>query len=150
MIDKIGPLMEFQGEFRSQENLIIKGTIDGYVENSKDLVIEESAKIEANLKAKNITIKGKIKGDIEAEEKLEISATGEIIGNIKAKTISIIPGAIFIGQCESRLVNSRQMQVVNLDKADLSNINRKNNYNNEEKNIGIERNKMFLAAFFKK
>jgi len=102
---RFGSSVSFKGGFLLDEDMIIKGAITGFITSKKDLIIDESAILRANLKAKNVVVKGKIEGNVEADDKLEITATGQIIGDIKAKIVSILPGGHLIGQCYSDLVN---------------------------------------------
>ena len=61
------------------------------------ILVGETAKFKADIRANNITIKGSVEGNIQATNKVFISTKGQLKGNINAPTISIMDGARFRG-----------------------------------------------------
>jgi excisionase family DNA binding protein len=85
--------------FKDPVNLRIKGKFEGTLEVKGNLIISETAFVNANIKCENIVISGRVKGDIEAESKIELTNRAVLEGNIKTPKLNIADGAIFQGNC---------------------------------------------------
>ena len=103
-IDKIDTILgksaEFNGKIKSSGLLRIEGKFDGEIECEQDLIITESGRVNAELKARNAVIAGTYEGNILLKGKLEITNTGKVTGDIKVATLVIEDGAFFDGRCE--------------------------------------------------
>jgi cytoskeletal protein CcmA (bactofilin family) len=103
-VDKIDTILgkgvELDGKIKSSGLLRIEGRFEGEIECEQDLIITESGKVNAELKARNAFIAGTYEGDIILEGKLEIKSTGKVTGDIKVATLVIEDGAFFDGRCE--------------------------------------------------
>jgi cytoskeletal protein CcmA (bactofilin family) len=86
------------GKFEIEGSVRIDGKVKGEIEGGADLVIGDSAHIEASIKVKNLTVMGEIYGNVFCEDKLEIHNTGKLVGEITAKRLIIEENAIFEGQ----------------------------------------------------
>lgn len=85
--------------FKDPVNLRIKGKFEGTLEVKGNLIISDTAFVNAHIKGENIIIAGRVKGDIEAESKIELSSHAVVEGNIKTPKVEIADGAIFQGSC---------------------------------------------------
>lgn len=94
----VGPSVNVEGDFASEGNIIVKGTVSGSVHTSRHLLVESGAKIMANIRAGNALIAGEVKGNVKIKESLEISATARIVGDIEAKILAIEAGALICGK----------------------------------------------------
>lgn len=94
----VGPSVEVEGDFASEGNITVKGTVSGSVKTSKLLRAEEGSKILANVRAANAAIAGHIKGNINVSEKLELSSTAQILGDISCAVLEVAPGALIQGK----------------------------------------------------
>ena len=96
---RLGPLTTFKGEIRSEDNLIIEGKVQGTIDlPGKTLIIEKSARLEAQVSAHNVFISGEITGNVSASGKVVILAAGRVIGDISASMISVSDGSQFKGK----------------------------------------------------
>ena len=68
----VGPSVNVEGDFASEGNIVIKGTVSGSVFTSKHLTVEMGAKIIANVRAGSATIAGEVKGNMKIKESLEL------------------------------------------------------------------------------
>jgi len=96
----IGPSVKVEGDFVTEGNMIIEGTICGGVKTSKNLKIGSQAKVFANLTAANALIAGEVQGNIAITGKMELTSSAKIFGDIKVGTLSIAAGAILNGKCQ--------------------------------------------------
>lgn len=94
----VGPSVNVEGDLSSKGNIIVKGTVTGNVNTSKQLTVEKGAKIVANIKAGQAVVAGEIQGNIKIKESLELNSSSKIIGDISVKTLSVEPGAILYGK----------------------------------------------------
>ncbi len=92
--------VKVEGDFSSPGNVRIDGTVIGSVKAEGDLIVTETAVIQADVSAANAVVAGEIKGDIAAVEKLELLGTAKIHGNIACRTLTVEAGAVISGNCQ--------------------------------------------------
>jgi cytoskeletal protein CcmA (bactofilin family) len=92
---------ELDGVITFRDMLRVIGYIAGKVHSEKGtLIIDESARVDADLEVGVALISGCVRGDIVAHQKVEIGPNAKIYGNIWTKSIEIKNGAIFEGLCK--------------------------------------------------
>ena len=94
----IGVNTSFIGTMKSDGNIRIDGSVEGDIEVLGNLIIGETGRVIATIKAQNVHISGAVKGEITAVEQLEISPTGKVWGDITTAALHIEPGGLFRGQ----------------------------------------------------
>lgn len=94
----VGPSVNVEGDFASEGNIIVKGTVAGSVHTSRFLSVEMGAKIMANVRAGSAKIAGEVKGNLKVRESLELTSTARVMGDIEVKVLSIEPGALLFGK----------------------------------------------------
>ena len=94
----VGPSVNVEGDFSSEGNIIVKGTVNGSVHTSRVLSVEPGAKIIANVRAGSALIAGEVRGNMKVKESLELASTARVLGDIEVKVLSIEPGAIVFGK----------------------------------------------------
>ncbi|MCX7792096.1 MAG: polymer-forming cytoskeletal protein [Chloroflexaceae bacterium] len=94
----IGANTRFQGTLTSDGNIRIDGSVEGDIEVLGNLIIGETGRVIATIKAQNVHVSGAVKGEITAVEQLEISPTGKVWGDITTAALHIEPGGLFRGQ----------------------------------------------------
>ncbi len=94
----IGVNTRFVGTLTSDGNIRIDGSVEGDVEVLGNLIIGETGRVIATVKAQNVHVSGAVKGEITAVEQLEISPTGKVWGDITTAALHIEPGGLFRGQ----------------------------------------------------
>ncbi len=92
----------FDGTFRCETSMRIKGTVQGEIACDKSLVIEETAKVSAKVSAANATIAGKLDGSVTCDGRLEVLATGQVTGELTAGVLIIQEGAFFEGHLKMK------------------------------------------------
>lgn len=94
----VGPSVNVEGDFSSEGNIIVKGSVSGSVKTSKLLTVENGAKIMANVSAGNAVVSGSIKGNVRVADRLELNETAQVAGDIVCKVLSVAPGALIHGK----------------------------------------------------
>ncbi len=112
----VGHSVKLEGDFSSDENVRIDGSVSGTVKTNKNLLIGERASVEADVFADNATIAGRVNGNIDVKTKLELLETARIAGDIKAGVLSINAGAVFSGQCSMSTEQSGAVDAVKTEK----------------------------------
>jgi len=97
----IGPGIKINGDISGDEDLVIKGQVDGKVDlGSNEVEIDQSGHVTADVSAKVVKIAGKVRGDIDGSEKVIISKSGNVKGNIVAPRVTLEDGAKFKGSID--------------------------------------------------
>lgn len=94
----VGPSVVVEGDFSSEGNIIVKGTVSGSVHTSQLLRVEEGAKIFANVKAGNAIVAGTIRGNAKIADRLELSSTARIAGDAECAVLVVEAGALIHGK----------------------------------------------------
>ncbi len=97
----IGPSIHIDGDVRGEEDLIIKGKVNGTVRLAKNSVtVGVEGSIKADVHAQVISVEGTVKGDLYASERVGIRKGATVAGNIMAPSVSLDEGAKFKGSIE--------------------------------------------------
>ncbi len=94
----VGPSVVVEGDFASEGNILVKGTVSGNVKTGKLLTVEQGAKILANIKAGNALVSGSVKGNVRVMERLELTESAQIDGDVTCKTLVVAAGALIEGK----------------------------------------------------
>jgi len=91
---------ELDGELSFKDMLRINGHVAGKVFSYKGtLIVDTSAKVEADINVGVCVVSGTVVGDIIGHERVEVTPGAIVKGNIATRTLSIKPGAVFQGDC---------------------------------------------------
>ena len=91
---------ELDGELSFKDMLRVNGHIAGKVFSYKGtLIIDASARVDADIDVKICVISGVVNGDVVAHERVELGSGAIINGNIATRAIKMKPGAVFHGDC---------------------------------------------------
>ena len=94
--------IDFTGTLTFEKSFLVRGKINGEINATGVLLIDENSLVEANIKADKVIVRGSVKGDITAEERVEITQGGRLEGNLSAPEISMETGCVFNGKCEMK------------------------------------------------
>ena len=97
-ISHLSPTSLIQGEFSGREDLEVRGQVRGKIAlPENDLLVDQSGRVEAEVRVRNVRIRGEFVGNITASGKVIIEKTGRMRGDLSAALISIEDGAQFKG-----------------------------------------------------
>ncbi len=94
----VGPSVNVEGDFASEGNILVKGTVSGSVKTSKLLTVEDGAKIFANVRAGSAVISGEIRGNVKVDDKLELTSTAKVLGDIDCAVLVVEAGSLVHGK----------------------------------------------------
>jgi len=90
--------MTLEGDIVSEENVRVRGRIDGNVATSGSVVIEPRGWIRGEVTADNLILEGNLEGRATVAHKFELRATGRMRGDIKAAVVAIAEEAFLQGK----------------------------------------------------
>lgn len=97
----IGPSITINGDISGDEDLVIRGKIEGTVNlNKNNVVVGKDGNLKADVKAKIITVEGKVVGNLRGNEQIVIKRSGSVDGNISAPRLVLEDGCKFKGAVE--------------------------------------------------
>ena len=100
----------FEGKLEFKQTMTIGGEFVGEMKSDSQLIVAETAKINADIKVRELIVKGEVRGTISDCEVLQVHNGGKVIADIHVKTLDIKPGAVFDGKC-SMEANSKTQDV---------------------------------------
>lgn len=93
----LGADCTLEGTLRSNTNVRLDGTFTGTLEIAGNVLVGETAKINADVDAKNISIAGAVRGNVSGK-KVQLLRTGRIWGDIRATALTTEEGAFIDGK----------------------------------------------------
>lgn len=96
----LGRGTEFKGTISSRGTLRIEGRVEGDISVQGDVIISESARVTADIRARHVTVAGEVEGELDLEGRLEITSTGKVRGKIRVANLAVSEGGFFLGTCE--------------------------------------------------
>ena len=107
----VGPSVHVEGDFSSEGNILVKGSVSGNVKTAQLLTVEEGAKISANVKAGEAIVSGEISGNLKVAERVELKASARVAGDISCKVLSVEAGALLHGKISMKGIESSKSNV---------------------------------------
>lgn len=92
--------MTTTGEIRSEEDIVIHGRVEGRIETTADLYVEEDGTIEAEVSTRNIDIRGTVVGNVTASDRFEIHPGGSVTGDVRAPRVVLADGGKYKGNID--------------------------------------------------
>src|SRR5262249_10680434 len=96
----IGPSILISGKLTGDEDLTVRGRVEGELSLTKTLIVEPSGVVKANVTVKNAVVSGVVVGNIQATESVELTQEGRMVGDIRAPRVIIVDGASFRGRVD--------------------------------------------------
>jgi cytoskeletal protein CcmA (bactofilin family) len=94
----LGPRATFNGQLRCDGSIRLDGTVEGgLIETPANVLITESGRVMADIKARTVSIAGAYKGSIVAE-RVELLEGGRLWGSINVRSFLLDEGAHFQGE----------------------------------------------------
>jgi cytoskeletal protein CcmA (bactofilin family) len=118
-VSVLGPTLHFKGELHADEELLIKGRIEGSITHSQRITVCAEGTVSANVRAQVIVVEGTLNGDLHAERSVMVKETAKLRGNITAPSVSIVEGAHFTGgiDMEKRTATAESASASNASRA---------------------------------
>ena len=96
----IGESILISGSLNGDEDLTVRGRVEGTLTLTKTLVVEPTGIVKAEVQVRNCVIAGAVVGNVTATESVEITKEGRMVGDIQAPRVIIVDGASFRGRID--------------------------------------------------
>ncbi len=96
----IGESSLINGSLNGDEDLTVRGRVEGTLTLTKTLVVEPTGIVKAEVQVKNCIIAGVVVGNVTASESVEITREGRMVGDLNAPRVIIVDGASFRGRVD--------------------------------------------------
>lgn len=89
----------FHGELEFEDTMRIDGRFNGKIVSKNELIVGDSAAIDAEIHVGRIAISGTVRGKVKADQRIEIHRSGKVYGDLETPALIIEEGATFEGNC---------------------------------------------------
>ena len=96
----IGETILINGKMTGDEDLTVRGRVEGELSLTRTLIVEPSGVVKANVAVKNAIVSGVVVGNVNATESVELTREGRMVGDIRAPRVIIVDGASFRGRVD--------------------------------------------------
>ena len=94
----VGKTLQFDGNIKGDENLVIEGTVEGtIILNNAEVNVAKRGMVRRDIMARTILIKGEVRGEMRGNEIVEIAPSGVVHGDIRAPRVLLQDGCQFKG-----------------------------------------------------
>jgi cytoskeletal protein CcmA (bactofilin family) len=100
MATEIGESILISGNLEGDEDLTVRGRVEGNVRLSKTLIVEASGVVKADVTVKNAIISGVVVGNVTASDSVQLTSEGRMVGDLAAPRVIIVDGASFRGRVD--------------------------------------------------
>ena len=94
----LGPRDRVIGQMYIEGDLRVGGVVEGEVEVTGDVEIDDMAKVKASLAGRDVTIRGQVNGAVVARKRLVVARSGSLFGDVRVARLAIQDGATFSGK----------------------------------------------------
>ena len=105
-VSVLGPTLVFKGELTADEDLMLKGRVEGSITHTASLRIGEEGSVKGNIKAKNVTVDGTVNGDLHGGGSVVIRESAKVVGNVFSPRVTLVDGARFKGMIDMDVAES--------------------------------------------
>jgi len=96
----IGAETRISGEIRGEEDLVIKGRVDGKIHLSQTLTVEKGAVVQADVDVRVLVVSGTLVGNAVASESVRLSSSARVVGDLAAPRLAMESGAAYRGRVD--------------------------------------------------
>jgi cytoskeletal protein CcmA (bactofilin family) len=86
------------GDIVSEENIRLRGRVEGNVLTSGSVVVEPPGSVRGDITAENLIVEGSIEGKVVVARKFELRPTGRMRGDIRASVVAIAEESFLQGK----------------------------------------------------
>ena len=95
---QLGPRDRLIGQLYIEGDLRVGGIVEGELEATGDVEIDDMANVKASLAGRDVTVRGHLVGAVVARKRLVVARSGSVIGDVRVQRLAIQDGATFSGK----------------------------------------------------
>jgi cytoskeletal protein CcmA (bactofilin family) len=88
------------GDLAFEETFRIDGKFEGKIRSGNELILGETADVDAEVEVGSISINGTFRGRIRAQERIDLLPRARVFADLTTPTLRIEEGACFEGSCQ--------------------------------------------------
>ena len=88
-----------KGELTFEETFRIDGKFEGKIPSGSELILGDSAEVDAEIRVERLSINGALKGSVHASERIEIHPRARVTAQLHTPVLRVEEGAFFQGSC---------------------------------------------------
>jgi len=96
----LGKDSEFEGKLSFEGRVRIEGRFVGEIFSEGELIVGESASLEAEIEVGTAIVLGELRGNIRATQLIELRAPSRVFGDLTSPSLVIERGVVFEGNCK--------------------------------------------------
>jgi cytoskeletal protein CcmA (bactofilin family) len=103
MADKetvVGSETRISGEVRGEEDLVVRGRIDGRMQLTQTLTVDKGATVQADVDVRHLVVSGTVIGAIVASESVKLTSTARVVGDLASPRVIMEAGAAYRGRVD--------------------------------------------------
>jgi cytoskeletal protein CcmA (bactofilin family) len=85
------------GQLHIDGDVRLGGTVEGQIEATGDVEIDDEARVNASLVGRDVTIRGHVNGPVTARKRLVVAKNASLTGDVRVARLAIADGATFSG-----------------------------------------------------
>ncbi len=90
----------FHGDLTFEETFRIDGKFEGKIRSGSELILGETADVDAEVEVGRVSINGTFKGRIRALERIDLLPRARVFADLSSPILKIEEGARFEGSCQ--------------------------------------------------
>lgn len=94
------------GHVEGAEDIDVFGRVEGSIRLEGALVVDEKARLDAQVDVTSVTVSGIVVGNVTASELIELTSSARVVGDMTAPRIIVEDGATYAGQIDTGNVES--------------------------------------------
>src|SRR5213082_754724 len=98
----VGREITLSGEIKSCDQLIVEGSVEANLQNSREMDIAESGLFKGSASIEEAEVRGRFEGNLTVRKRLLIRATGRVSGTIRYRQIEIECGGQISGDIQAQ------------------------------------------------
>ncbi|MGH7861276.1 MAG: bactofilin family protein [Candidatus Dormibacteraceae bacterium] len=102
----LGPRDVLVGKLTVDGDVRIQGTLEGELNATGDVTVENQATVKATIEGRNVQVRGNLSGGVVAREKLLLAGSGMVSGDVKVARLAIEDGATLNGNVSMQAPNA--------------------------------------------
>jgi cytoskeletal protein CcmA (bactofilin family) len=96
----LGPRDRLVGQLYIEGDLRVGGLVQGELEATGDVDIDDEARVTASLAGREVSIRGQVNGAVIASKRLVVGRTGSLVGDVKVARLVVQDGGTFSGNVQ--------------------------------------------------
>jgi cytoskeletal protein CcmA (bactofilin family) len=101
----------FKGELTFEDTFRIDGRFEGKIRSGSELILGDSADVDAEIRVGRLSVNGKLQGDVQATERIELLPRARVLANLASPILRVEEGAFFQGSCQMSEAGPRVVEL---------------------------------------